>query len=203
MDAPLGLTFFKKVELYQRIRSLDSQAKKMDKKRNLPPLWPLEKKVLAWTYKGHKHLGSPINTSHFEAGSIHSKLEDFGITSKDLKNVNLTRLLDNFVLHGFASEILEGRLYSGQVPDENNIYITREGLFVGEILNELKNPFLEVSYWIWGKLWGHLGAFILLLVLLVVLFPPLKSLLNYIFSFFINFLASLFKVFWNYLINIA
>lgn len=169
MDAPLGVTFFKKVELYQKISSLDNQAIKMDKKRGLPPLWPLEKKVLAWTYTGHKHLGSPIKTNHFEIGSSHSKLEDFRITKGELHNVNLTRLLHNFIGHGFATEILEGRLYSAQAPDENSIYITRDGLLVGEILSELNNPLRRFSYWIWGKLWGHLGAFILLLALSVAI----------------------------------
>lgn len=165
MDAPLGVTFFKKVELYQKLSSLDQQSRKMDKKRGLPPLWPLEKKVLLWTYTGHKHLGSPIEIRHFETGSPHSKLEDFGITNKELQNVNITRLLDNFIAHGFATEILEGRLYTGQVPDENRIYITREGLLVGEVLTELKKPYYQFSYWIWSNLWGHLGGFILLIVL--------------------------------------
>lgn len=174
MDAPLGVTFFKKVELYQKISSLDEQARKMDKKRGLPPLWPLEKKVLAWTYTGHKHLGSPIKTTHFEANSSHSKLEDFGITERELSNVNLTRLLHNFIGHGFATELLEGRLYSGQTSDENSIYITREGLLIGEVLNELNNPLCRLSYWVWGKLWGHWGALILLIVLGVALLKLFK-----------------------------
>ncbi len=168
MDAPLGVTFFKKVELYQKIVSLDDQSRKMDTKRGLPPLWPLEKKVLAWTYTGHKHLGSPITTSHFEAGSSHSKLEDFGVTKKELHNVNLTRLLHNFIGHGFAAELLEGQ-HSGHIPDENSIYITREGLLVGEVLSELKNPFYRLSYWVWGKLWGHWGGLILLITLLMAI----------------------------------
>jgi len=175
MDAPLGVTFFKKVELYQKISSLDQQSKKMDKKRGLPPLWPLERKVLAWTYTGHKHLGSPINASHFEAGSPHSKLDDFGIIKEELHNVHLTRLLDNFIAHGFATEILEGRLYTGQVPDENRIYITREGMLVGEVLNELERPLYRISYLIWGYLWGHIGALILLVALFIAIFNLFKK----------------------------
>ncbi|MDP3988601.1 MAG: hypothetical protein Q8P80_05680 [Candidatus Levybacteria bacterium] len=134
----------------------------------------IRKKVLAWTYIGHKHLGSPIKKYHFEEGSSHSKLEDFGITNKELRNVNLTRLLHNFIGHGFATELLEGRLYSGQVPDENSIYITREGLLVGEVLNELNNPLYRLSYWVWGKLWGHWGGLILLIFLGVALLKLFK-----------------------------
>ncbi|MEX2007844.1 MAG: hypothetical protein WD992_03660 [Candidatus Levyibacteriota bacterium] len=167
MDAPLGVTFFKKVELYQKISTLDKQTRRMDKKKGLPPLWPIEKKVLAWTYTGHKHLGSPIETHHFETGSPRNKLKEFEITEIELQNVHLTRLLDNFIVHGFASDTIEGRVNSWQRPDQNIIYITREGLLVGEILNELKNPFYKISYWIWGKLWGHFGAFILLLLLFI------------------------------------
>lgn len=168
MDAPLGVTFFKKVELYQKISSLDEQAKKMDKGRNLPPLWPLERKVLAWTYTGHKHLGSPIKTYHFEAGSSRSKLKDFGITERELYNVHLTKLLDNFIGHGFGIGSLEGK-FSGQEPDENSIYITREGLLVGEVLNELNNCLYQLSYYIWGLLWGHVGGAILIVALIAAI----------------------------------
>lgn len=169
MDAPLGVTFFKKVELYQKISSLDNQTAAMLAKRGLKSFWPLEKKVLEWTYIGHKHLGSPLKTDDFSPGAADNKLKDFGIKDTEMKDINLTRLLDDFIAHGFATEILEGRLYTGHTPDENLMYITREGLLVGEILNELKNPLYKLSYWIWGKLWGHWGGFILLLVLLVAL----------------------------------
>lgn len=175
MDAPLGVTFFKKVELYQKIVSLDRQSKRMDKKRGLPPLWPLEKKVLAWTYTGHKHLGSPITAGHFEAGSPHCKLKDFGISKEELHNVNLTRLLDNLIGHGFATGTLEGKSYTALVPNENQVYITREGLLIGEVLRELKSPFLSVSYWVWAGLWGHLGALILLIIFAVTVWKLLRN----------------------------
>ncbi len=167
MDAPLGVTFFKKVELYQKISSLDYQSRNMDKKRGLPPLWPLMKKVLTWTYTGHKHLGSPIKKEHFDPGSSHSKLEDFGITKEELRGVSVSKLLDNLIGHGFATDILVGKLAKKSIEQE--IYFTREGLLMGEVLNELKNFRYRLSYWIWGSLWGHLGGFILLFVLVTAL----------------------------------
>jgi len=165
MEAPLGVTFFKKVELYQKICSLDNQSRGMDTKRGLPPLWPLEKKVLAWTYTLHKHLGSAINPTHFDPKSNHSKLEDFSISREELRGVDVKKLLYNLIGHGFATELLEGRQYTGQKLNENNVFITREGLLIGEVLNELENPWKRISYTIWGNLWGHLGATILLLTL--------------------------------------
>jgi len=167
MEAPLGVTFFKKVELYQKIISLEDQTRKMEVRGGLKPLWPLERKVLVWAYTGHKHLGSPIKTDHFSAGSAGNKLKDFGITSEEIADINLTKLLDNFIAHGFATEILEGRLYTGNTPDENRMYLTRDGILTGEVLSELENPFYRSSYWLWSKLWGHWGGFILLFVLLV------------------------------------
>lgn len=178
MEAPLGVTFFKKVELYQKISDLDQQTKKMSTKGGIESFWPLEKKVLAWAHVGHKHLGSPIRTDDFSQGSSDNKLADFEIEAEEVKDINLTRLLDNFIAHGFATEILEGRLYSGRTPNENLMYLSREGMMVGEILNEIKNPIYHLSYWFWGKLWGHLGGFILIIVLLIVLFNLLEPLLR-------------------------
>lgn len=169
MDAPLGVTFFKKVELYQKISSLDEQSRKMNEQGGLKPFWSLEKKVLSWAYMGHKHLGSPIKTDDFSPGNPDNKLNDFKIKTEEMEGINLTRLLDNFIAHGFATEILEGRLYTGHAPNENLMYLTREGLLVGEVLNELENPFYRLSYWIWGKLWGHWGGLILIFALIAAI----------------------------------
>lgn len=173
MEAPLGVTFFKKVELYQKISSLDDQAREMVARGGHKPFWPLEKKILTWAYMGHKFLGSPIKTDDFSAGNPDNKLKDFKIKADEVEGINLTRLLDNFIAHGFATEILEGRLYTGHTPNENLMYLTREGVLVGEILNELKNPLYSFSYWIWSKLWGHWGGFILILILIASLFKLL------------------------------
>jgi|SRR3989344_1451984 len=116
MDAPLGVTFFKKVELYQKISSLDGQTSKMVAKGGHKPLWPLEKKVLKWAYMGHKFLGSPITTDDFSVGNKDNKLKDFKIKPNEIGDIRLTSLLDNFIAHGFATEILEGRLYTGHSP---------------------------------------------------------------------------------------
>lgn len=49
MDAPLGITFFKKVEIYQKICDLDTNAIELDKDPDSGgtlPTWPAEKKIL-------------------------------------------------------------------------------------------------------------------------------------------------------------
>lgn len=195
MDTPLGVTFFKKVELYQKISSLDDQAKKMVRKGGLKPFWSLEKRVLKWTYTGHKHLGSPLKTDDFSPGNSNNKLKDFKIKPEEVKGINLTKLLDNFIAHGFATEILEGRLYTGRTPNENFMYLTREGILMGEVLNELNNPFYRISYWIWGKLWGHWGGFILILTLLLTLFKPMSQFIYSLINGAINYLFNI--IFWR------
>ena len=78
--------------------------------------------------------------------------------------------------------VLEGRLYTGHKPDENRIYLTREGLLTGEVLSELKNPIYKFSYYMWGLLWGHIGGYILIIVLII----SLLKIISPIISFFIK-----------------
>lgn len=68
MNIPFSLNFFKRVEMYQTIKQLNEQFDEMfeewktrdNKEPDGYPLWEIEKKVLIWTARYHKHLGSPI-----------------------------------------------------------------------------------------------------------------------------------------------
>ncbi len=55
MEAPFGITFLKKAEFYNLICRLDQQEK--DTRDPSNALWPVEKRILKWTYSYHKHLG--------------------------------------------------------------------------------------------------------------------------------------------------
>ncbi|EKD56929.1 MAG: hypothetical protein ACD_58C00042G0006 [uncultured bacterium] len=64
MELPFTIKFFKKLEYYQDLKRLDKIASKQ-KAGKTKNTWDIEKKVLRWTYSGHKHLGSPILIQHF------------------------------------------------------------------------------------------------------------------------------------------
>ncbi|MCD6194727.1 hypothetical protein J7K05_00770 [bacterium] len=55
MNLPFTIKFYKKLELFQTLQQLNAQADHQKES-----LWPIEKRILRWTYWGHKHLGSPI-----------------------------------------------------------------------------------------------------------------------------------------------
>ena len=80
MDAPFGIAFLKKAELYNLISRFDKQYG--GSPRNNP--WLIERQILRWTYKHHKHLGSPIKTDHLSGGSSENKLSDFGMLDKEV-----------------------------------------------------------------------------------------------------------------------
>lgn len=167
MEAPFGITFLKKAELYNLICRLDQQEK--DTRDPSNALWPIEKGVLKWTYSYHKHLGSPIGTDHLSRDPKWSKLEEMDMLNskgelkeefKYLENGNLTKPLENLVIRGFAE-------YFNEIQhDHNKIVINREGLLVGEVLSDIEkaNPFIKFNYFIYSKIMDHLGAFILLVV---------------------------------------
>lgn len=183
MDAPLGITFFKKVELYQKIKGLDKQVIEMSPDSSLKPTWPFERKVLHWSYKGHKKPGSPIKTTHF-TNRDGGMLDDFDITAEEIEGVNLTSILKGFIVHGFAFSFMEGQVYAGDLKDENKIYLSSEGLLAGEVLNEIDRPLQKASYEVWSRLWGHFGAWALLIMFLL-------SILKLLLSLFVEF-----RTFW-------
>ena len=176
MDAPLGITFLKKVEIYQKIQALDNQYAKMAKDEGVQSHWPNIRKVLAWTYVGHKNIGSPIKTDHFSRGSTECKLDEFVI---DKVSGNLTKLLDAFIVLGFANQFIEGKTMMGKETNENEIYISKEGFLAGEVLEEMESPLKRTSFWIWGNLWGHFGGFILLLTLIIFWIELFVTLLSH------------------------
>ncbi len=72
MDAPFGILFLKKAELYTIINNLNKQQKEIEKdvdNKNSPSTiygsWPVEKQILKWTYWGHKYLKHPIKVTYF------------------------------------------------------------------------------------------------------------------------------------------
>lgn len=186
MEAPLGITFFKKVELYQHIKQWDDQFKKLSaKKSRAEATWGIEKKVITWIYFGHKNLGSPIISAHFEANSPRSKIKDFNFSDSELKSlekINRTRLFENFAMRGYA--------HHKEEPDE--LYFNSDALLTSTVLYEINKSFLKrASYEVWSLMWGHLGAFLLLVLFVSALIE--NQVLNKLKDVIINFLTLIFK----------
>ena len=118
MDAPLGIIFLKKAELYNLVKRLDEQSaldkKNENKEKNenkAPNTWPVERNILEWTYLHHKHLGTPITAEFFEIDDDNSKLKDCGLADKNGIKTEFQKVLasnqnhkirQNMVIRGFA-----------------------------------------------------------------------------------------------------
>lgn len=169
MDAPFGIVFLKKAELYNLICRLDKQYKNEVQEssfRSSP--WSIEKQILRWTYKHHMHLGSPIKTDHLSKSSSENKLHDFGMLDKKgvfkkefkyLEKGHLTKPLENLVVRDFAS-------YFDENSGHNAIVINKNGLLVGEVLADIeqKNPIKRFNYFFYSNIMDHFGAFLLIIV---------------------------------------
>lgn len=189
MNAPLGITFLKKAELYNLALSLDREYRQSKHHDDTSKsLWPIEKAILKWTYQGHRHLGSAIKTDHLALEHKDSKLIDFGMIDskkefkpeyKVMQKTALHKPLENLVIRGFAD-------YFDESHGHTAIIINKEGLLFGSVLIELeKDDWLtKFNYKVYGKLMDHLGAFILFWVTVITLLTLLFSLVDKIASSF-------------------
>jgi len=169
MDAPFGILFLKKAELFNLISRFDKQYG--GSSSNNP--WRVERQILRWTYKHHKHLGSPIKTDHLSFGSVSNKLRDFNMLSRNghlreefkyLEKGHLTKPLENMVVRGFAD-------YFNENNGHNAIVINKEGLLVGEVIADIEknNLFIKLNYLFYSNLMDHLGAFVLIIFTIISL----------------------------------
>lgn len=135
---PFSLNIFKQIEIFQDIKRLDKQFAIMLKewenngynkeglgeKININyPTWEIEKKILFWTAKHHKHLGSALSTGHLEKDDF---LKDIHISKTEIGFSGKEEVLKNLVARGFATW-QEGAL------------ISQQGLEHGLIIDQLYN----------------------------------------------------------------
>ncbi len=133
---PFKINFLKQTERFQVIEQLDQQFEKMledwrkgafkkeglSEKLNINyPTWEIEKKILLWTALHHKHLGSPVKTSHLGTGDFR---KDIHASEAEIEFAGKENVLKNLVARGFASWN-EGSL------------ISKEGLELGLLIAEL------------------------------------------------------------------
>lgn len=198
MEAPLGLLFLKKAELYNLITRLDERkdiitdgVKDKSTTSRIPSSWPIEKNILMWSFYGHKHLGSPIKYEHFELGK-HCKLKDWKLCENNdpynnefvlkkeyafisnkgnLKEINRTKvkkIFENMVIREFAS-------YSYKEGDTSKkefegIILNKEGLLLGEVIyNVNAKPCIKRIYHIYSWLMDYGGAWVLLILFIITI----------------------------------
>lgn len=75
MNIPFVLKFLNKIEVFQVVKKLDKQFDEhileLESEGGVVPLWQVEKKILFWTYKNHKHLGSPLKVDQIRSRKSH------------------------------------------------------------------------------------------------------------------------------------
>lgn len=119
MELPVQLKFFRKLELYQELRSQD----KNFSHGNENSAWEIEKDILQWTVRNHHHLGTPLTETHASDPKN-------GILKPDKYSDpgSLKQALFNLIQRGFATP----------VPSVPGIRFTKEGLLMGEVINDVR-----------------------------------------------------------------
>ncbi len=168
MNAPFGIVFLKKAELYNLIRRLDKQAADDEKDSINPNTWPVERMILKWTYKYHKHLGTPMMDDFFKSGN--RKLKDWGLADindvikKEYKQTLKfpDKIRENMTIKGFAD-------FDNNPAQPKNIIINKEGLLLGEVIYNVECRKFPVRwiYRIYSILIDYVGAWILLLFVII------------------------------------
>jgi hypothetical protein len=135
MELPIQLKFFKKLELYQELKSQNKKAFNRDE------AWLIEKEILKWTRWNHHHLNTPLTNEY-----IFSPLNK--VLPQNLRN--------NLDLIHVAMRNLVARKYA--TGSHASITITAEGLLMGEVIddvegtgtkNYLENKYFLFYYFIW------------------------------------------------------
>ena len=165
---PFSLNFFKQIEYFQEIKRLDSQFEKMlskwikgaYKKKGLSsgvninyPTWELEKKILLWTVENHKHLGSPITTSHLSDENFQN---DIHATETELEFAGKEEVLKNLVSRGLATWRNGGSVIFKKGLDYGlliaDLYELKKDSTIKRGETEYRKEFLEKRRYKW---WGY------------------------------------------------
>lgn len=170
MDAPFGIVFLKKAELYNLVRRMDEQAGGDPKDSRNPNTWPVERKIFSWSYWGHKHLGTSLTPDFFKRGN--KKLSDWDLldsNGKIKKEYELIlksdeKIRENMVIKGFAD-------FYKNSEHSKGIILNKEGLLLGEVIyREGKSNYIKNSYRFFSWIMDSGGAWILFtLVILTII----------------------------------
>jgi hypothetical protein len=182
---PFSLNIFKQIEYFQVIERLDEQFEQMKKdwidggylnnglsdEVNINyPTWEIEKKILLWTSRHHKHLGSPLSS-----GSLSDKLNDLHISQTEIDFSSRNVILKNLVVRGLGNPDGDGGTVISQVGLEYGLLISQlYGLEKENSIKEgdvkyrdemlVRNEFVFFGY----KLMYCVGVLVIILSLLLL-----------------------------------
>lgn len=165
MDLPFSPTFFKKLDIYQRLLIFENQGK---------PIWYAEKLLLEWAAsQHHQHLGAYISEGTAKRAFDKPLAEGrFNNHKKEAAYVaDAQHVLDALVVRGFADE-------RPNLPKE--VRINKDGLMAGTVLNETNLLNNKWSYQIWILIW-----WIILTLALIILVGQATSAISMINNFLI------------------
>src|SRR3990167_6042243 len=144
MNTPITANFFRKIELYQEVVSLNKIFHKSvwEFKDGSKDTWEIEKKILYWSRHGHKHLGSTIEAKDFNAGSEKNKSCRLAYEEVFEKKGGGRFFLDNIERRGYAER------------RDRKFIINSKGLLMGAVLNDIyklkridKQKFWHTKFW--------------------------------------------------------
>jgi uncharacterized protein YdhG (YjbR/CyaY superfamily) len=151
-DLPFSLNIFRQIEYFQEIHRLDRQFESMLRewvsggfmKPGLSedldinyPTWEIEKKILLWTVKHHKHLGSSIKQSKIEQDN--DFLNDIHVSRGEVAFAGAGNVLKNLAARGLAKwdnreAIISSKgLEYGLVIDKLSIIEKERSIAVGDV----------------------------------------------------------------------
>lgn len=148
MNIPIISNYFNRIQLYNELKKYD--------KRN-GKLWNCEKTILKWASKQHEHLNQPLSPEFIIDRLTSIKKDDLiddAFYNINEATSNKEQILGNLVERGYAIPLQE---QSGAI---DLIKLTKEGLDIGDVIQELGNkrgrfkyqifPFVFVLFFIVG-----------------------------------------------------
>jgi hypothetical protein len=128
MELPIQLRIFRKIELFQELKNRNKKSKKTNLKA-----WEIEKDILSLT-KYHHHIGSVLTIEKVKDWLEHV-VSDKRYSEGELSNW-LKKSIENLIEDGFAKRTSESN-------EELKFLFTRDGMIMGEVVNELKGNCLK------------------------------------------------------------
>lgn len=163
MNLPFTPTFFRKIDVYQRIMEFENDL-------SIKHIWQAEKVILIWSAgEHHQHIGSYIDAKCAMV-PLRQAVND-GLLDQDSVEyaVSPQHVLNSLITKGFAEKN----------PTNESVKITQDGFWAGKILKETDRLKKVSTYQFW--IWFWWLVFVLALIILFYqAWPGLISVIHFI-----------------------